>query len=123
MLSKPELSDWLLKYEVLMLWCRTVAPFLSVRLLLTVLLSHGQRVDFQCVEFAAVRLCGALSLSSFMECKARNPHSFAHLLRDIGPKIVVERNCAGLFLCPSEAAQLLHLELAQGFLHFLHICN
>ena len=45
---------------------------------------------FHCVEFAAVRLCKALGLCSIMECKARNPQSFAHLHRQIVHKIVVK---------------------------------
>lgn len=57
----------------------------------TVLVSQGGKVEIHCVEFAAVRLCEALSLYSIMECKARNPQSFAHLHRAIGSKIVVER--------------------------------
>lgn len=61
------------------------------------------------MEFAAVRLCEALSLCSIMECKARNPQSFAHLHRAIGSKIVVERNPTGPFLCPSNAGQLVNL--------------
>lgn len=57
-------------------------------------------MEFHCMEFAAVRLCEALSLCSIMECKARNPQSFAHLHREIGPKIVVERNTTGPFPVP-----------------------
>lgn len=70
-------------------------------------------MEFHCVEFAAVRLCEALSLCSIMECKARNPQSFAHLHREIGPKIVVERNTTGPFLCPSSAGQNLEVPLVQ----------
>lgn len=53
--------------------------------------------ELHCVEFAAVRLCKAFSLCGIMECKARNPQSSAHLHREIGPKIVLERNPP----CPS----------------------
>lgn len=66
-------------------------------------------MKFHCVEFAAVRVCEAFSLCCIMECKARNPPSFAHLYSQIGPKIAVERNFASLFLCLSREEQLVNL--------------
>lgn len=76
---------------------------------MTLLVSQGQKVEFHCVEFAAVRVCEAFSLCCIMECKARNPQSFAHLHREIGTKIAVERNSTGPFLCPCRAKQLVNL--------------
>jgi len=72
-------------------------------------------VAFHCVEFAAVRLREALSLGSIMECGARNPQSFTHLHREIGPKVVVDRTFTGPFVCPSSAGQLGKLAQNSGY--------